>query len=200
MEKLINHNKFQMNIPLKRIMSSLLVVLLFTIIFYGCSSNGTSGTQSNNTLPEKIYKSGEEGTSGNWSMKVLESNETNSVQSGDVSYKVTTNEKFIIITLQIKNITNHPISYTAREFMLRNINNESQYDINNKAFNAMAAANGNEKVYKGNSNFVGVYDEVGPGIAKQTYIIFEVPKETSAADYLLINSNDYGEPTGYNLK
>jgi len=133
-------------------------------------------------------------------MKVLESNETNEVQSGDISYKVTTNEKFIIITLQIKNITNYPISYTAREFMLMNINNLGQYDINNKAFNAMAAANGNEKIYKRNSNLGGVYDEVGPSISKQTYIIFEVPKETSAADYLLINSNDYGEPTGYNLK
>ena len=115
-------------------------------------------------------------------MKVLESNETNEVQSGDISYKVTTNEKFIIITLQIKNITNYPISYTAREFMLMNINNLGQYDINNKAFNAMAAANGNEKIYKRNSNLGGVYDEVGPSIYKQTYIIFEVPKETSAAD------------------
>ena len=199
MEKLIN-NKFQIKPTLKIKMISVLLAFLATIIFYGCSSNGTSGTQSNNAFPKKTYKAGEEGNSGNWSMKVLEANETNTVQSGDVSYKVTTNEKFIVITLQIKNITNYPINYTAREFMLRNIKNESEYDINNNAFKAMAAANGNEKIYKGNNNFVGVYDEVGPSISKQTYIIFEVPKETSAADYLLINSNDYGEPTGYNLK
>jgi hypothetical protein len=28
-----------------------------TIIFYGCSSNGTSGTQSNNAFTKKICKS-----------------------------------------------------------------------------------------------------------------------------------------------
>ena len=199
MEKLIN-NKFQIKPTLKIKMISVLVAFLATIIFYGCSSNGTSGTQTNNTFPKKIYKVGEEGTSGNWSMKVLEANETNTVQSGDVSNKVTTNKKFIVITLQIKNITNYPISYTTREFMLRNINNESEYDINNIAFNAMTAANGSEIIYKENTNFVGVNEEVGPGIAKRTFIIFEVPKDTSAADYLLVNTNDNGEPTGYNLK
>lgn len=200
MEKLINHNKCQMNPPLKRIMTSVLLVFLFTIILYGCSSNGTPGTQSNNTFPEKIYKAGEEGVSGNWSMKVLESNETNAVQSGDISYQVTTNEKFIVITLQLKNIANYPIKYTSREFLLRNINNKSQYNINNIAFNAMTAANGSEKIYKENSNFVGVYDEVGSSTTKRTFIIFEVPKDTSAADYMLVNTNDNGKPTGYNLK
>ncbi|HEY5575124.1 MAG TPA: hypothetical protein VIK34_00140 [Clostridiaceae bacterium] len=200
MKKLVNYNKCQMNPHLKLKIISVLVVFLFTIILYGCSSNGTSGTQLNNTFPKKIYKAGEEGVSGNWSMKVLEANETNTIQSGDISYQVTTNEKFIVITLQIKNITNYPIKYTSREFLLRNINNESQYNINNVAFNAMTAANGSEKIYKENSNFVGVYDEVGPSTTKRTFIIFEVPKDTSAADYMLVNTNDNGEPTGYNLK
>jgi len=199
MKKQIN-NKFQINPPLKLKIISVIVAFLATVIFYGCSSNGTSGTQSNNTFPKKIYKTGEEGTSGNWSMKVLEANETNTVQSGDISYKVTTNEKFIVITLQIKNITTYPIKYSPREFLLRNINNESEYNINNIAFNAMTAANGSEKIYKENTNFVGVYDEVGPSITKRTFIIFEVPKDTRADDYLLINTNDNGEPTGYNLK
>lgn len=197
MKKLFNHNECQIKPPLKIKMISILLIFLITIIFCGCSSNNTP---SDNTLPKNIYKAGEEGASGNWSMKVLEVNETNTVQSGDVSYKVTTNEKFIVITLQIKNITTYPIKYTSREFLLRNINNKSQYNINNIAFNAMTAANGSEKIYKENSNFVGVYDEVGSNITKQTFIIFEVPKDTSAGDYLLINTNDNGEPTGYNLK
>jgi hypothetical protein len=62
------------------------------------------------------------------------------------------------------------------------------------------SANGSEKIYKENSNFVGVYDEVGPSTTKRTFIIFEGPKDTSAADYMLVNTNDNGEPRGYNLK
>jgi len=62
-----------------------------------------------------------------------------------------------------------------------------------------SAENGNEKIYKGNNNFLWVYDEVRHCIANKIYK-FKIPKETSIVDYLLINFNDYGEPTVYNLK
>ena len=56
MVKLIN-NKFQIKPTLKIKMISVLVAFLATIIFYGCSSNGTSGTQSNNAFTKKNCKS-----------------------------------------------------------------------------------------------------------------------------------------------
>jgi|GEM_PF-3187630 len=199
MSKKINHNKGQLKYYSKRKVICAFAVLLLAFIFSGCTSQGTE-TQYDNTFPKTIYKVGEEGTSGNWNMKVLDVSETNTVQSGDISYKVTTNENFIVVTLQMKNIAGYTTMYTSREFLLRKINSEAVYNINNTSFNAMAAANGKEKVYSENSNFIGVNDEVGSGITKKTYIIFEVPKGTSAADYMLINKNDNGVPTGFSLK
>lgn len=161
-------------------------------------AKNTQSTSSN--TEQKIYKLGEEGTSGNWSIKVLEVNETNTIQGGNSSDDKTTSEKFIVVKLQMKNISKQPVQYSSKEFMLGSMKDKSQYTINDTAFSAMQSANGKETIYKQNNNFVGVYDDVNPNTTKQTYIVFEVPKDMNISDCVLMNANGSAKATGFYLK
>ncbi|MBU3195643.1 DUF4352 domain-containing protein [Clostridium algidicarnis] len=164
-------------------------------------ADGTKVEKQEEKKPEqKTYKIGEEGTSGNWNIKVLEVKEANTVQGGSSSDNRTTNEKFIIVKLEMKNTSKQPIQYSSREFMLGNIKDKSQYTINDTAFNAMGSANSNETIYKKNSDFVGVYTDVNPNTTKQTYIVFEVPKDMNISDSVLISANGNAEATGFHLE
>ena len=142
-------------------------------------------------------KIGSEATSGSWSIKILEAKEATVVKGGDSSDNKTTKEKFIVLKLQMKNITTAPVQYAPTEFMLGDIKSKSQY---NTAFEAIQTANSNEIIYKENSEFISVYDEVNPNMPKQTYIIFEVPKTFNIADGVLINANSGAEAVGYSIK
>ena len=142
-------------------------------------------------------KVGEEATSGSWSIKILDAKEATSVQSGDSSDNKTTKEKFIILKLQMKNITQIPVQYSPGEFTLGDTKTKSQYNVN---FDALQAANGNETIYKQNGDFIGVYNDVNPNMPKQTYIIFEVPKSFNIAEGVMINANNSGDPVGYYIK
>lgn len=153
-----------------------------------------------NKEKDKVYKIGEEGKVGSWSIKVLEAKETNVVQGGNSSNNKTTKDKFIVIKLQMKNISKQPVQYNAKEFMLGNMKDKAQYTINDVAFEAMGSANSNESIYKRNSDFIGVYKDVNPNTTKQTYIVFEVPKDMNISDSVLINANNNSEPVGFYLK
>lgn len=142
-------------------------------------------------------KLGSEAISGSWSIKVLESKEATTVKGGNSSDNKTTKEKFIIVKLQMKNITTSPVQYAPTEFMLGDMKSGSQYNVNT---DAMGAANGNEIIYKENGEFIGIYDDVNPNIPKQTYIIFEVPKAFNSADGVIINTNSNAEAVGYSIK
>ncbi|WP_097025431.1 DUF4352 domain-containing protein [Clostridium peptidivorans] len=147
----------------------------------------------------KIYKLGEEGTSGSWNIKVLEAKETNTIVGGNSSDKVTTKEKFIVIKLQMKNLSKQAAEYSAKEFALGNMKDKTQYNITDVAFEAMGNANSKETIYNKNSNFIGVYSDINPNTTKQTYIVFEVPKDMTISDSVLINSNGGSEATGFYL-
>ena len=149
--------------------------------------------KENRTEP-KIYKLGEEGTSGNWSIKVLEATETNIIEAGNSADNKTTNDKFIVVKLQIKNISKSANKYSSNEFLLGDIKDKSQYKVH---FDAMAAANNKESIYNKNNDFVGVYTDINPNTSKETYIIFEIPKDISLSDCVLINGNNGIEATGF---
>lgn len=138
------------------------------------------------------------GDSGNWNMKVLDAKEDTMVKGGESSDNKSTKEKFIIVKLQMKNITKSAVQYSTGEFKLGDMKSKSQYDVN---LDALQAANSNEKIYKDNGEFIGVYDDVNPNMSKQTYIIFEVPKDFNIADGVLMNQNGaQTEPKGFYIK
>lgn len=148
----------------------------------------------------KIYKLGEDGITGNWNIKALEVKETDTVEGGNSSHNKTTKDKFIVIKLQMKNVSKQPVQYSPREFMLGNIKDKTQYTINDTAFEAMSSANGKETIFNRNSDFIGVYTDVNPNTTKQTYVVFEVPKDMNIPDSVLINANGGAEATGFYIK
>lgn len=136
--------------------------------------------------------------SGNWNMKVLNVKEDTIVKGGNSSDNKTTKQKFIIIKLQLKNITTSPVQYAADEFKLSDNKTKNEF---NSAFDAMQSANGNETIYKSNNEFVGVYDDVNPNTPKLTYIIFEVPKNFNIADGVLMNKAEaQTDAQGFNIQ
>lgn len=200
------------------IITSVLVIISFAVGFFAgdtaainrvnkaidtkvSSEASTAGNNqaSNGSKKEdkKIYKAGEEGKSGNWNVKVLDAQETTTIQGGDSSDNKTTSQKFIIIKLQMTNTSQSPIQYSPKEFELGNLKDKKQYQAN---MDAGETANQKETIYNKNSEFTGVYDDVNPNTPKQTYIVFEVPKDFNIADGILINANGNSDAVGYNLK
>lgn len=144
-----------------------------------------------------IYKFADEGKSGNWDIKVLDSHEATTIQSGDGSNNKTTQQKFIIVKLQMKNVSQSPLQCSENEFMLGNSKDKKEYQMDTEA--ALTASQV-ETIYKNNNNFFLMVDNLNPDTPKQTYLVFEVPTSFNIADGILINSNAGADAVGYNLK
>ncbi|UZW13169.1 DUF4352 domain-containing protein [Clostridium pasteurianum] len=138
------------------------------------TETNSTGNTSNSKEENKKYKFGEEGKSGNWSIKVLDSQETTTVQAGNSSDNKTTQQKFIVIKLQMTDTDTLPHQYSTNEFILGNTKDKKQYNV---SLDALQAANQKETIYNQNGEFFGVYDDINPNIPKQTYVVFEVPKD-----------------------
>ena len=162
-------------------------------------TNSTPTESQENKTKSKICKKGEESTCGDFNLKILDANETSTVEAGNKSDNKTTNEKFIVCKVSIKNISKQPKQYKSTDFILGNMKDKAQYTINDAAFSAMSSANGKETIYNKNNNFVGVYKDINPNTTKQTYLIFEVPKDFNISDGVLI-SGGLGETTAFYLK
>ncbi|KEH90623.1 DUF4352 domain-containing protein [Clostridium botulinum] len=163
-------------------------------------TNSTPTTESQeNKTKSKICKKGEESSCGDFNLKILDANETTTVEAGNKSDNKTTNEKFIVCKVSIKNISKQPKQYKSTDFILGNMKDKAQYTINDAAFSAMSSANGKETIYNKNNNFVGVYKDINPNTTKQTYLIFEVPKDFNISDGVLISGGS-GETTAFYLK
>lgn len=159
--------------------------------------NSTSNSSSYSQNESKNYKFGEEGKSGNWNIKVLDSQEATTIQGGDNYNNKTTQQKFIIIKLQMTDIDSTLHQYSTNEFILRNAKNKKQYSA---SLEAMEAANQKETIYNKNSDFFGVYDDISPNTPKQTYVVFEVPKDFNIADGVLVHGTSSADLAGYYIK
>lgn len=160
-------------------------------------SQEASMAQTASSRPkEKMYKIGEGGASGNLVMKILGVQETNTVEGGDSSQAKTTTQKYIVVKLQLTNKAQAAIQYSYDDFVLGDSKTKTQYKANT---DAGAAANNKETIYKENNEFVGELDGINPNTPKQTYIVFEVPKDFNLQNAVLINTKN-GKTTGFYLK
>lgn len=145
----------------------------------------------------KIYKFGEEGQSGAWAIKVLDTQEATTIQSGDGSDNKTTTQKFIVIHLQMTDKESGSAQYSPDDFLLGNYKTKAQYKMN---MEAGSTANEAKSIYAQDGNFFGVYDSINPNLPKQTYVVFEVPKDFNIADGVLMHKGDDNKLIGYYLK
>lgn len=89
-------------------------------------TNSTPTESQENKTKSKICKKGEESTCGDFNLKILDANETSTVEAGNKSDNKTTNEKFIVCKVSIKNISKQPKQYKSTDFILGNMKDKAQ--------------------------------------------------------------------------
>ena len=137
----------------------------------------------------KIIDVGTVQKSGDWDIKVLESKESSEINTGNSGGSIKTTDKFIIVKLELKNMSNAKVEYSYDNFTLLH-SNKSSYESH---MDSASKLNSDEKIYKKNNSFIGVYDDVNPGTTKNTYISFEVPKDLSIEDFILVNNKSLND-------
>ncbi|ACO85643.1 DUF4352 domain-containing protein [Clostridium botulinum] len=153
-----------------------------------------SSTKEEVKEEKKDVKFGEQSPVGNLSIKILEAKENGAISNE--SGKSTPSGKFIVIKLELKNNGEEATEYNTNEFALKK--DKTVYEVDDNAFEALGQLNSQETIYNKNSSFIGAYDKFNSGITKNTYIAFDVPKETKIEDLKLITKHNKG--IQFNLK
>ncbi|NFB57056.1 DUF4352 domain-containing protein [Clostridium botulinum] len=153
-----------------------------------------SSTKEEVKEEKKDVKFGEQSSVGNLGVKILEAKESTAISNE--SGKSTPSGKFIVIKLELKNNGEEATEYNTNEFALKK--DKTVYEVDDNAFEALGQLNSQETIYNKNSNFIGAYDKFNSGITKNTYIAFDVPKETKVEDLKLITKHNKG--IQFNLK
>ncbi|KAJ53616.1 hypothetical protein BD780_003219 [Clostridium tetanomorphum] len=134
----------------------------------------------------KTVKLNEQSVAGNLGIKVLEAKESTAISNE--AGKSTPSGKFIVIKLEIKNNGKEPTEYNTNDFKLKN--KDILYQVDDNSFGALGDLNSQETIYNENKKFIGAYDKFNAGITKNTYIVFDIPKEAKLADLkLLVKQN-----------
>ncbi|KLU74184.1 hypothetical protein ADU80_05020 [Clostridium botulinum] len=156
------------------------VIAIIVIIFVwgGSGSSNTSNTAANKdsktTESNKIVKLGEETKAGNIGVKVLEVKEQNSISNE--AGKANATCKFVILKLELKNNGNEATEYNPHEFKLND--DKKTLEVDDNSFDALGHLNSQETIYKNNKKFIGSYDKYNAGLSKNTYLVFDVPKDS----------------------
>ncbi|NFL55695.1 DUF4352 domain-containing protein [Clostridium botulinum] len=153
-----------------------------------------SSTKEEVKEEKKDVKFGEQSSVGNLGVKILEAKESTAISNE--SGKSTPSGKFIVIKLELKNNGEEATEYNTNEFALKK--DKTVFEVDDNAFEALGQLNSQETIYNKNSNFIGAYDKFNSGITKNTYIAFDVPKETKIEDLKLITKHNKG--IQFNLK
>lgn len=122
----------------------------------------------------KVIPLNQEENLGNIGLKVLSVNETEQVnnKSGSTS----SSGKFIVIELSLKNNAKQAIEYNPNQLELL-ANDGVVYQVDDVAFQAGQNLNSQETIYNKNKDFIGFYDKFNSGLTKNTYVVFDVPKD-----------------------
>lgn len=140
---------------------------------------------------------------GNWNIKVLEASEKDVIKARDkYDHDITTDGKFLILKLELKNIKTAPVQYGNNDFALKDKKTNAVYQCGDNGFKVIQQLNATETIYNKNTSFIGIYDNVNPGMTKNTYIAFELPKDASIDNLVLgcLNDGNRNAPVFFNLK
>lgn len=163
-----------------------IAIIVIMFIWGGSGSSNTSNTAANkDSKPvetNKIVKLGEETKAGNIGVKVLEAKEKEAISNE--AGKANASGKFIVIKLELKNCGNEATTYDPHEFKL--LDKEKKYEIDDNSFEALGHLNSQESIFKNNKKYVGSYDKYNAGITKNTYLVFDIPKDSKLENLKLI--------------
>lgn len=149
---------------------------------------------TNNSTNEKVKKESkkeeakviplnQEENLGNVGLKVLNVKETEQVNNKRDS--ISSSGKFIVIELSLKNNAKQAIEYDPNQLELVS-NDGVVYQVDDVAFQAGQKLNSQETIYNKNKDFIGFYDKFNSGLTKNTYSVFDVPKEVNLDNTKLV--------------
>lgn len=131
----------------------------------------------------KVIPFNQEEDLGNIGLKVLNVEETEQVSNKRDS--ISSSGKFIVIELSLKNNAKQAIEYDPNQLELVS-NDGVVYQVDDVAFQAGQKLNSQETIYNKNKDFIGFYDKFNSGLTKNTYVVFDVPKELNLDNTKLV--------------
>ncbi|SHH56458.1 protein of unknown function [Clostridium collagenovorans DSM 3089] len=123
--------------------------------------------------------------SGHFDIKVIEATEADVIKSGDGSNDKTTENKFIIVKLEMKNNSKEAVAYETSDFMLKYMKDQKEY----KNSEAADIANDREKNTNKDMNYITAGEKIDGETTKNTFVVFEVPKDVTISDSVVMSKN-----------
>lgn len=144
-----------------------LIIAIVVLAAIGSVAGGTSATDGNGTTQgsdkEEKYYVGDTVSSGNLYVTI------NSVRESKYVNGVTTDNLFIILSITVENRGNKSDSYKQNCFKLKN--GDAVYEISNVGINL--------------PNGYWLQLEVGPGLKRNTELVYEIPRSYVYDNYYL---------------
>lgn len=165
MEKSIN------NINLIKSLLIIIIILISSFLLSGCffetdNENGKGSGNSNSNVSNYI---GEYVVSGDLQFKVLNVQNTKQILGSYGSVLKETENNYVIITMQIKNLGNSENTIYDDNFNLKNNNNS--YEVNY------------DGIYLDNGFWLS--EKIGAGLTKTIKLLYETPTRTDSNIYIL---------------
>ena len=194
---------------MKKFLSILLcTIMIGSLVGCGNKSNANSGSSENNQKEESKNNEivsvnyGDSADSGNWNIKIKDVKEISEVakkEEGEEPFK--TEGRFINILLEMKNISQEPISYSITDFKIKDETTGKMYAIEDIGYEVAHELISEEKFYKDNNEYITIMDDVNPDSLKITWITFDLPKDIKLDNLLLINKSiDSNKEVYFKLK
>ncbi|MDM8313108.1 MULTISPECIES: DUF4352 domain-containing protein [Clostridium] len=188
---------------MKRIVRILLVGLMMsTLVACGNANIPVNEEGIKQEKKEDNYIAyGDSADSGNWNIKIRDVSEVSEVDKKDGG-KFTADGKFINTLLDMKNISQNPVSYSLTDFKLKDISTGKTYVIEDIGYEVAHELISEEKFYKGNDEYITIMDDVNPDKSKIACISFEVNEYLQLDNLVLVNKNNgnAGEGVQFKLK
>ncbi|WP_434302984.1 hypothetical protein [Clostridium botulinum] len=104
--------------------------------------------------------------------------------------------EFISVSLDIKNNWEEATGYEPHEFKLNN--GKKTYEVDDNSFEALGHLNSQESIFRENKSFIGSYDKINTGISKNTFLVFDIPKDVKIDNLKLVT--EHNKEIQFNLK
>ena len=181
---------------MKKILSLLLgIILVGSLVGCGNKNDTANGNVENNKKEETRSKEvvginyGESADSGNWNIKINNLEETQEIKGHEEKDNVKTEEKFIAILMDLKNISNDPQSYSLTEFKLYDTTTNKVYSIQDNGVRTSITYVSEERSYKKNNKYITLNDDVNPDETKIGCVVFDVDSDLNLDNLLLVNKS-----------
>ena len=190
---------------MKRLLS-LLVVLVLIVGLIGCGAKADNSKSVNAEKKQEVVSEaitlGESGDSGNWKIKIKQVEEMEKITGHTSDDDVIAADKFIVVLMDMTNISKEPISYSLLDFKLKDTTSGKTYAIQDNGVEASIERVSEEKYYKKNQDYITLNDSVNPDDTKIGCVVFDVSKDLNLDNLVLSNENDgnAGKAVLYKLK